>query len=194
MSPSFSKVWFMFPSGRESRILTDHCKDVHTVTTLPFWEVAQTGGLKLLISYASGHNLFLNPCVIDFNLSNTSSLPVSFYNVTQKALSNPIYKRTFLGIKEKGYWVHVFSLVLKVCFICECFTGCLFPDIDSVWQLLYCQPKKISKKCQCPAVREANAQPWGILNSTRKVCIKTLAGYHKSLWTHRLSIKGQWKW
>lgn len=109
----------MFPAGRESRILTDHGKDAHTGTTLPFWEIAQSRGLKLLISYASGYNLFWNLCVIDFNLSNISSSPVSFYNVTQKALSNPIYKRTFLRIKGMGYWVHVFSLALKLCFICE---------------------------------------------------------------------------
>lgn len=109
----------MFPAGRESRILTDHGKDAHTGTTLPFWEIAQSRGLKLLISYASGHNLFRNLCVIDFNLSNISSSPVSFYNVTQKALSNPIYKRTFLRIKGMGYWVHGFSLVRKLYFICE---------------------------------------------------------------------------
>lgn len=93
----------------------------------------------------------------------------------------------FFFKEQKGTWLRKHKQYLTACdrLPCQyklmCFTGCLFPDIDSVRQLLYCQPKKISKKCQCPAVGKANAQPWGILNSTRKVCIKTLAGYHKSL-------------
>lgn len=109
-------------------------------------------------------------------------------------LPNRREKVTFLCLpfffffkEQKGTWLRKHKQYLTACdrLPCQyklmCFTGCLFSDIDSVRQLLYCQPKKISTKCQCPAVRKANAQPWGILNSTRKVCIKTLTGHHKSL-------------
>lgn len=71
---------------------------------------------KLLINYTTGHNLFLNPGIIEFNLSNLSFLPVSLHNTTQKAPYNLMYKRTFFRIKEISKQVHVVYLVFKLCF------------------------------------------------------------------------------
>jgi hypothetical protein len=65
----------------------------------------------------------------------------------------------FFFLRQKGTWLQKHKQYLTVCgrLSCQnklmCFTGCLFCDIDSLWQLLYCQSKRIPEKCQCTAVK-----------------------------------------